>query len=230
MAWSFKQINQSGNVGGTTTPTLAAASAQTAGDKNIVLVAWFDAAHTNTVSVKDSVNGSVYSIVGSRFNDTSGINADFAIFETTSAIAAAGAGVNIITVTFGSAPGFAQIVVSEYAGLKASAAGSGEAGAQTGPAPAAGPAVVNISAVASGDLILAMGPSIGSGANPTATVGGTQRGSFLDNGSLVDFLATGSGAHSIGWTFAAGSDNWNIIGAAFAQAPTGIAVPFTVVP
>jgi hypothetical protein len=163
------------------------ASAQSAGDLNLVIVAWNDST-SRVNSITDSKGNRYLVAVGPTTNSG---NATQAIYYAQN-IAAAAAGANTLTVTFNATVKFPDVRVIEYGGISTSNpfdAGVGASGNGTGPNSG------SIMTTNANDLLVG-GNFIGSGFAGAGS-GYTQRLVTAPDGDLVeDRVVTTTGSYS----------------------------------
>jgi chitodextrinase len=111
-AIAFVQVNSATPQSPSTTAAVRYASAQTAGNLNVVVIGWNDAT-AQVQSVVDSLGNSYQRAVGPTVRAGA---ATQSIYYAAN-IAAAGANANTVTVTFTSAATYADVRIAEYRGL-----------------------------------------------------------------------------------------------------------------
>jgi YD repeat-containing protein len=211
-AYASPTFSQSANalVDSGSSATAVFAGAQSAGDLNVVIVAWSGAGPTPAVT--DS-SGNAYTLAVSTTN--SGSSAVQSIYYASN-IAAAGAGSNAVTVSFGSAVTFIDERIAEYSGAATSAALDGASGATgTGKTFNSG----SVTTVGTNDLLIAgdylQGATVAPSAGFTVRINNNGYGDILE-----DEITSSAGTYS-----AAASQNvkgWSIMSmAAFKAAPGG---------
>lgn len=203
-------------VANTTTNTASAsvniayASAQHAGDLNVVIVGWEDAT-SNITSVADSKGNSYALAVGPTRN--TGHNS-LAIYYARN-IAAATAGANIVTVTFNTTAAGPDIRIAEYSGIDTTSpldAANGATGTGTALSTASMNTTTANELIVGGDQL----------SNNTAAVGTgfTQRVLTSHSHVLEDRIVSTTGSYAATATQSP-SGYWTMIGATFRVAGSG---------
>jgi len=203
---SFVQANSAQPASPATTATINYATAQTAGNLNVVIIGWADA--TTTVQSVTDTAGNTYNLA---FNPTVGTGLSQAIYYAKNIIAAVS---NTVTVTFSLAAQSPDVRILEYSGIDpVTALDSGGGRAGTGTALGSG-SVTTTNVV---ELIVG-----------AATVGGAVTGAgrgfttvaITPNGANVEHLIGQQGGVIDATATQGSSANWVMQAVAFEQAGT----------
>jgi nitrogen fixation protein FixH len=194
---SFVQVASATPQSPQSTVAVAYATAQTAGDTNVVVVGWSDATSTIT-SVTDTKNDTYSLAIGPTRQ--SGVQSQ-SIYVAPN-IAGATAGANSVTVTFSAAVAFPDIRILEYRGLSPTTPLDGAVGAiGTGTTSSSGP----LTTTSANDLLFAANTEDSTTTGPGA--GFTSRIITPTDANIAeDEVVTATGTYT--GTAAMSSGNW----------------------